>query len=65
MFETTSSKSTDKLRIICENINDKILSDIDLKNRVLQITINWKVLYLEGDQRDGMLVPELKVEFKP
>ena len=56
------SKSTDKLAIICETINQKILSDETLKTRVKSMKIDWKEV--GHDIQTNMFVPVLDIEFK-
>jgi len=57
----SGSISTDKLMVICDTIENKILNDDTLKSRVKKIDITWKVLEAS---HDVAFVPELKIEFK-
>ena len=61
-MSTLPSRSTDKLQIICESINDKILSDETLKQRVKSIKITWD--NVETEPSDCIAVPSLNIEFK-
>lgn len=53
------SKSTDKLAVLCEGVNQQILSDEILKGRIKSIKIDWK----EMDAKDVRVVPTLDVQF--
>ncbi len=55
-FTGVTSKSTDKLAILCEGINEKILSDDKLKERIKSISITWEKI-------NDIAVPFLDVQF--
>jgi len=65
MATTCTSKSTDKLAIICETIKDRILNDDTLKTRVKCINITWDNVEV-GSKLEADLVacPYLNIEFK-
>lgn len=52
------SKSTDKLRIVCQSIEKNILSDPALKKKIKSINISW----VSVDAGDGELMPCPKLE---
>jgi hypothetical protein len=61
-YTTTSSRSTDKLAVLLEGVNDRILVDETLKARVKAIRVDWKTL--EDSSGDSVFVPELEIDFK-
>lgn len=56
------SISTDKLMVICDTIEKKILEDDTLKQRIKKLDIDWIVL--NSTSRDYQFVPNLTIEFK-
>lgn len=60
-MQVTNSKSTDKLILVCDVLEKRILAESELKSRVKKIEIIWKTLV---DKDDGLFVPDLKIEFK-
>lgn len=50
------SKTTDKLRIICQAAQDLLKSDNRLSEKVKSISIVWSKI-------DGVAVPDIKIDF--
>lgn len=56
------SKSTDKLEVVCESLEKRILTDPILKERVSKISIVWKT-ECTGTLEE-VVVPDVHIEFK-